>query len=97
VRELSFLHSREIGLFHLLCCVRQVDPVFETYWTKRRGCEAMDNSYGLIDLMVFGPQESWKPFHQITGECWSVGPDQGVPVGSVKPIRALPSGSGVWT
>jgi predicted dithiol-disulfide oxidoreductase (DUF899 family) len=34
------------------------DRVFETYWTKRRGVEAMDYSYALMDLTVFGRQET---------------------------------------
>jgi predicted dithiol-disulfide oxidoreductase (DUF899 family) len=34
------------------------DQVFETYWTTRRGAEAMD-SYRLLDLTVHGRQETW--------------------------------------
>jgi predicted dithiol-disulfide oxidoreductase (DUF899 family) len=34
--------------------------VFETYWTNGRGVEAMDNSYGLLDLTVYGRRESWE-------------------------------------
>jgi predicted dithiol-disulfide oxidoreductase (DUF899 family) len=37
-------------LFHLVCYLRNGDRVFETYWTKLRGVEAMDNSYALMDL-----------------------------------------------
>jgi predicted dithiol-disulfide oxidoreductase (DUF899 family) len=36
------------------------DRVFETYWTTRRGVEAMDYSYALMDLTVYGRQESWE-------------------------------------
>ncbi len=32
----------------------------ETYWTKRRGVEAMDYSYALMDLTVYGRQEPWE-------------------------------------
>ena len=46
------------GLFHLVCYLRDGDRVFETYWTTRRGVEAMDNSYALMDLTVYGRQES---------------------------------------
>jgi predicted dithiol-disulfide oxidoreductase (DUF899 family) len=56
----TLLVGREIGLFHLVCYVRDGDRVFETYWTSRRGAEAMDNSYSLMDLSVFGRQENWE-------------------------------------
>jgi predicted dithiol-disulfide oxidoreductase (DUF899 family) len=36
------------------------DRVFETYWTTRRGAEAMDYSYALMDLTVYGRQETWE-------------------------------------
>ena len=56
----TLLAGRQIGLFHLVCYVRDGDRVFETYWTTRRGVEAMDNSYALMDLTVYGRQESWE-------------------------------------
>ena len=56
----ALLVGREIGLFHLVCYVRDGDRVFETYWTTRRGVEAMDYSYALMDLTVRGRQESWE-------------------------------------
>jgi predicted dithiol-disulfide oxidoreductase (DUF899 family) len=56
----QLLVGREIGLFHLVCYLRDDDRVFETYWTKRRGAEAMDYSYALMDLTVYGRQESWE-------------------------------------
>jgi predicted dithiol-disulfide oxidoreductase (DUF899 family) len=34
--------------------------MFETYWTTGRGVEAMDNSYDLLDLTVYGRQEKWE-------------------------------------
>ena len=40
--------------------LRDDDRVFETYWTTRRGVEQMDNSYALMDLTVYGRQESWR-------------------------------------
>ncbi len=52
--------GRQTGLFHLVCYLRDGDRVYETYWTKRRGCEAMDNSYALMDLTVYGRQEPWE-------------------------------------
>jgi len=56
----ALLVGRQIGLFHLVCYVRDGDRVFETYWTTRRGVEAMDYSYALMDLTVYGRQETWE-------------------------------------
>jgi predicted dithiol-disulfide oxidoreductase (DUF899 family) len=56
----ALLGGREIGLFHLVCYLRDGGRVFETYWTKRRGVEAMDYSYALMDLSVYGRQEPWE-------------------------------------
>ena len=56
----ALLVGRELGLFHLVCYLQDGDRVFETYWTKRRGVEAMDYSYSLMDLTVYGRQESWE-------------------------------------
>jgi predicted dithiol-disulfide oxidoreductase (DUF899 family) len=54
------LSGRRIGSYHLVCYLRQGDRVFETYWTNGRGVEAMDYSYGLMDLTTFGRQEGWE-------------------------------------
>jgi hypothetical protein len=51
---------RRPGRMHLVCYLRDGDRVFETYWTTLRGVEAMDNSYALMDLTVFGRQETWE-------------------------------------
>ena len=56
----TLLVGREHGLFHLVCYLRDDDRVFETYWTERRGAEALDYSYALMDLTVFGRQEEWE-------------------------------------
>ncbi len=56
----TLLVGRRDGLFYLVCYVRDGDRVFETYWTMRRGVEAMDNNYGVIDLTVYGRQEAWE-------------------------------------
>jgi len=56
----ALLAGRQVGLFHLVCYLRDGDRVFETYWTSRRGAEAMDYSYALMDLTVYGRQESWE-------------------------------------
>ena len=56
----ALLVGREVGLFHLVCYLRDGDRVFETYWTKRRGAEVLDYSYALMDLTVYGRQEAWE-------------------------------------
>ena len=56
----ALLVGRQVGLFHLVCYLRDGDRVFETYWTTRRGAEAMDYSYALMDLTAYGRQEPWE-------------------------------------
>jgi predicted dithiol-disulfide oxidoreductase (DUF899 family) len=56
----ALLTDRQAGLFHLVCYIRDGDRVFETYWTTRRGAEAMDYGYALMDLTVHGRQERWE-------------------------------------
>jgi predicted dithiol-disulfide oxidoreductase (DUF899 family) len=56
----ALLIDRPVGLFHLVCYVRDGDRVFETYWTTGRGVEVMDISYALMDVTVYGRQESWE-------------------------------------
>jgi predicted dithiol-disulfide oxidoreductase (DUF899 family) len=56
----DLLVGRQIGLFHLVCYLRQGEQVFETYWTSGRGAEVMDYNYALMDLTVYGRQESWE-------------------------------------
>ena len=56
----TLLVGRHVGLMHLVCYLRDGDRVFETYWTTRRGVEAMDYSYALMDLTVYGRQETWE-------------------------------------
>lgn len=56
----TLLVDRRIGMMHLVCYLRRGHEVFETYWTTRRGVEAMDNSYRLLDLTVYGRQEDFE-------------------------------------
>ncbi|MGC2398665.1 MAG: DUF899 family protein [Acidobacteriaceae bacterium] len=56
----TLLVGRRIGRMHLVCYLRQESKVFETYWTTARGVEVMDNNYHLLDLTVYGRQESWE-------------------------------------
>ena len=54
------LVGRKMSMMYLVCYLRQRSKVFETYWTTIRGVEAMDNSYRLLDLTVYGRQETWE-------------------------------------
>jgi predicted dithiol-disulfide oxidoreductase (DUF899 family) len=56
----TLLVGRQVGMFHLVCYLRDGDRVFETYWTNGRGVEAMDNSFALMDLTVYGRQQKWE-------------------------------------
>ena len=56
----ALLLGRRAGMFHLVCYLRHGDRVFETYWTRGRGVEAMAPSYGLSDLTAYGRQEAWE-------------------------------------
>jgi predicted dithiol-disulfide oxidoreductase (DUF899 family) len=47
--------------FGMKCCyLRDGDRVFETYWTTGRGCEIMGSSYAMLDMTVYGRQETWE-------------------------------------
>lgn len=50
--------GRGFGL--LVAYLRQGDKVYETYWTTGRGNEVMAPSYGLLDMTVYGRQETWE-------------------------------------
>jgi predicted dithiol-disulfide oxidoreductase (DUF899 family) len=56
----ALLTGRRVGRMHIVCYLRHSDRVFETYWTTLRGVEAMDYSYALMDLTVYGRQEKWE-------------------------------------
>src|ERR1035438_7750276 len=56
----TLLVGRRAGRMHVVCYLRQGSNVFETYWTTSRGVEAMDNSYRLLDLTIYGRQERWE-------------------------------------
>jgi predicted dithiol-disulfide oxidoreductase (DUF899 family) len=56
----TLLVGRRAGMMHIVCYLRQAGRVFETYWTTRRGVEAMGNSYALLDMTVYGRQETWE-------------------------------------
>lgn len=56
----ALLEGRQSGMMHIVCYLRDSGRVFETYWTTRRGVEAMDYSLALMDLTVYGRQEPWE-------------------------------------
>jgi len=59
-------------MMHLVCYLRDGERVFETYWTTLRGVEAMDYSYALMDLTVYGRQEPWEDSPQGWPQQWQV-------------------------
>ena len=56
----ALLAGRRKNRMHIVCYLRRGSEVFETYWTTARGVEAMDYNYALMDLTVYGRQESWE-------------------------------------
>lgn len=48
------------GFGFIGCYLRTDEQAYETYWSTDRGTEAMDTSYHLLDLTVFGRQEGWE-------------------------------------
>jgi len=75
--EDALLAGRGFGT--LVCYLRDDDRVFETYWTTGRATEAMGSVYGLLDMTVYGRQETceesppgWPQFWRNTGEQWRV-------------------------
>jgi predicted dithiol-disulfide oxidoreductase (DUF899 family) len=63
------------GMMHIVCYLRDGPRVFETYWTTIRGVEAMDYSYALMDLTVYGRQEPWEDSPPGWPQPWH--PDEG--------------------
>jgi predicted dithiol-disulfide oxidoreductase (DUF899 family) len=59
-----------------VCYLREGRRVFETYWTTARGCEAMGNSYGMLDMTVYGRQEQWEDSPEGWPQSFSTGPRQ---------------------
>jgi predicted dithiol-disulfide oxidoreductase (DUF899 family) len=56
----ALLAGRPVNRFYLVCYLRHGDRVFETYWTTGRGVEVMAPTYGLLDMTVYGRQETWE-------------------------------------
>jgi predicted dithiol-disulfide oxidoreductase (DUF899 family) len=75
----TLLIGRKVGMMHIVCYVQRGGKVFETYWTTRRGVEAMDNSYRLLDLTVYGRQEMWEDSPGGWPKRWGKGSELGNP------------------
>jgi predicted dithiol-disulfide oxidoreductase (DUF899 family) len=54
----SLLAGRSFGAY--VSYLRDGERVFETYWNTGRGTEAGGTSYHLLDLTVYGRQETWE-------------------------------------
>ncbi len=54
----ALLAGRWFGM--QVCYLRDGDRVFETYWSSGRAAEAMSPTYPLLDMTVYGRQESWE-------------------------------------
>jgi predicted dithiol-disulfide oxidoreductase (DUF899 family) len=70
----ALLAGRQPGVMYLVCYLRDGDRVFETYWTNYRGVQAMDYSYALMDLTVYGRQEPWEDSPGGWPQPWQDGP-----------------------
>jgi predicted dithiol-disulfide oxidoreductase (DUF899 family) len=56
----TLLADRQPNQIYIMSYLRDDSRVFETYWTAIRGVEAIDNSYALMDLTIYGRQELWE-------------------------------------
>jgi predicted dithiol-disulfide oxidoreductase (DUF899 family) len=84
--------GRRTGMMHLICYLQQGRRVFETYWTWMRGVEAMDNTYRLLDLTVYGRQEEWETSPDGWPQAWGTGKQrirtEGRPISQWPRLRA---------
>jgi predicted dithiol-disulfide oxidoreductase (DUF899 family) len=77
-------------MMHIVCYLRQGSKVFETYWTARRGVEVMGNSYPLLDLTVYGRQETWEDSPSGWPQQWGKEPREHVYRTDGRPIVQWP-------
>jgi predicted dithiol-disulfide oxidoreductase (DUF899 family) len=56
----ELLAGRPVNKFFLIFYLRDGERVFETYWTNGRGVEVMAPTHGLLDMAVYGRQETWE-------------------------------------
>ena len=72
----ALLGGRKVNRFYLISYLRQGDRVFETYWTTGRGVERMGNGYTLLDLTVYGRQETWEDSPVGWPQRWGAGTEE---------------------
>ena len=70
----SLLAGRWFGM--LVCYVRDGDQVFETYWTSGRASEVTAPAYGLLDMTVYGRQETFEDSPAGWPQRWANNGDQ---------------------
>ena len=70
----SLLAWRWFGM--LVCYVRDGDQVFETYWTSGRASEVTAPAYGLLDMTVYGRQETFEDSPAGWPQRWANNGDQ---------------------
>lgn len=70
----ALLAGRGFGM--LVCYLRHGDRVFETYYNDGRGVEVMSPSYGLLDMTVYGRQETWEDAPAGWPQRWGRNTDQ---------------------
>lgn len=58
--SMDLLRAGRTAPFLLVSYLRRGERVFETYWTTGRGVEIMAPSCGLLDITVYGRQETWE-------------------------------------
>jgi predicted dithiol-disulfide oxidoreductase (DUF899 family) len=54
----TLLAGRWFGM--QVCYLRVGERVFETYWSSGRAAESLSPTYGLLDMTVYGRQETWE-------------------------------------
>jgi predicted dithiol-disulfide oxidoreductase (DUF899 family) len=54
----ALLAGRWFGM--QVCYLHQGEQVFETYWNSGRAAEALAPTYALLDMAVYGRQETWE-------------------------------------
>ena len=73
----ALLAGRRVNRFYLVSYVRDGDRVFETYWTTGRGVEVMASGYArLLDLTVYGRQETWEDSPAGWPKRWGAGTEE---------------------
>jgi predicted dithiol-disulfide oxidoreductase (DUF899 family) len=70
----ALLAGRWFGM--VVCYLRDGDRVFETYWTSGRGSEATAPAYGLLDMTIYGRQETFEDSPTGWPQQWANNGDQ---------------------